>query len=75
MIKNQKKVWKILNYTEHLLVLPSTATGCVSISAFASLVGVLVGIANYAVGINIFAITAVIKKHKSIIKKKEKETW
>ena len=32
----QKKVYKILNYTEQLLILVSTVTGYVSISVFAS---------------------------------------
>ena len=48
-------------------------SGCVSISAFVSLVGVAVGIASFAVGIKICAITAVIKKYKLIIKKKRKK--
>ena len=66
--KKHKKVGKILNYTEHLLILASTATGSVPISAFASLVGISVGIASSAEGIKICAITAVIKTCKSIIK-------
>ena len=33
-----KKTCKHLNYVEHLLILVSTVTGCVSISAFASIV-------------------------------------
>ena len=45
----------------------------VSISAFASLVCVSVGITSSAVGIKICAITAEIKKYKSIIKKKKKK--
>ena len=48
-------------------------SGCVSISAFVPLVGVPVGIASFAVGIKICAITAVIKKYKLIIKKKRKK--
>ena len=47
-------------------------TGCVSISAFALLVAIPVGIASSAVGIKICAITAAIKKYKSIIMKKKK---
>ena len=43
----------------------------VSISAFASLVFVPVGIMNSAVGIKLCAITAGIKKHKLFIKKKK----
>ena len=60
----------ILNYTEHLLISASTVSGCVSISAFASLVGVSVG---SAATIKICKITARIKKYKSIIKKKKKK--
>ena len=35
-----KKVCTTLNYTEHFLILASTITGCISISAFASLLGI-----------------------------------
>ena len=48
-------------------------SGCVSISVFPSLVGVPAGIANSAVGLKFFPITAEIKKYKSIIKKKKKK--
>ena len=67
------KAYKYLNYVEHLLILILTVTGCVSISAFASLVCVSVGITSSAVGIKICAITAGIKTYKSIIKKKKKK--
>ena len=56
-----------------MLILYSAVAGCVSISAFASLVCVSVGITSYTEGINICAITAGIKKYKSIIKKKKKK--
>ena len=56
-----------------MLILVSTVTGCVSISAFASLVCVPVGITSSAIGIKICAITAGLKKCKSIIKKKKKK--
>ena len=52
-----------------MLIWASTITGCVSISAFASLVYVSVGITNSAVGIKSRAITAGI--NQSIIKKKK----
>ena len=74
MIKKRKKVSTILNYAVNFLILVSAITGFVPISAFASLVGIPIGITSSAVGLNIFAITAGIKKYKSIIKKK-KETW
>ena len=67
------KTCKYLNYVEHLLILVSAVTGCASISAFASLVCVPVGIKSSAVGLKICAITAKIKNYKSIMKKKEKK--
>ena len=67
-----KKTCKYLNYVEHLLILVSTVTGCISISAFASLVCVPVGITSSAVGIQICAVAARIEKYKSIKKKKKK---
>ena len=51
----------------------STVTGSVSVSAFAALIGISVGITSSAVGIKICAITAGIKRYKSIIKKKKKK--
>ena len=56
-----------------MLIAISTITGCVSISAFASLVGIPVGIASSTIGLKICVITAGIKKYKSIIKKKRKK--
>ena len=73
MNKKYKKTWKYLNYVENLLFLVSTVTGCVSISAFASLVCVSVCITSSAVGIKACAVTAAINKYKSIIKKKKKK--
>ena len=70
--RKHKKMCKTLNYVEHLLILASTIIGCVSISAFVSLDGIPEGITSSAVGLKIFVITAGIKKHKSIIKKKRK---
>ena len=54
-------------------MLISTVSGCVSISPFASLVGIPIGITSPAVGLNICVITAGIEKYKSIIKKKKKK--
>ena len=53
--------------------LVSDVSGCVSISAFPSLIGVPVSIASSTLGLKICAITVGIKKHKSIIKKKRKQ--
>ena len=60
-----------LNYIEHFLILGSAVTGCVSISAFSSLVGIPIVITGSAVGLKICVITAAIKKQKPIIKKKK----
>ena len=38
--KKHKKVRTNLNYIEHLLMLASTITGCISFAAFASLLGI-----------------------------------
>ena len=73
MSRKHKKVCTTLNYIEHFLILASTITGCISISAFASLIGIPIGITSSAIGLKICAITAGIKKYKSIIKKKKKK--
>ena len=70
--KKHKKVCRVLNYTDHSLIVISTITGCISISAFASLVGIPIRIASSTIGLNICVITAGIKKYKSIIKKNRK---
>ena len=46
-----KKTCKYLNYVEHLLILASAVTGCISISAFALLVFIPIGIMSSTVGI------------------------
>ena len=60
MSKKHKKVYTILNYTEHCLTLVSAITGCVSVSAFASLLGIPRNYKFYK------------KMYESIIKKKKK---
>ena len=72
MTEKYKKTCKYLNYVENLLILVSTVTAWVSISAFASLVTIPVGITSSAVGIKNCAITVGIKTYKLIIKKKKK---
>ena len=47
--KKHKKVCTTLNYVEHFLILGSTITECVSISASASLVGFRIGITSSTV--------------------------
>ena len=55
---------------EHYFTLVSTITECVSISDFASLVDIQIGITSSAVGLRICAITAAIKTYESITKNK-----
>ena len=73
MRKKHKNVCRVPNYIDHLLIVISPLTGCVSISAFASLVEIPIGITSSAIGLKICVITAEIKKHKSINKKNKKE--
>ena len=73
MSRKHKKVCRTLNYIEHFLILAATTIGFISISTFASLLGILLGITSSAIGLKICAITAGIKKYKSVIKKKKKK--
>ena len=73
MSGKHKEVCRGLSYIKLFLVFVSAVSGCVSISAFASLVSIPVGIASFAVGLKICATIAAIKKCKSIIKKKRKK--
>ena len=61
-----------LSYIEPSHIPVSGITACVSVSAFATLAGIPIGIASSTVGLQICAITAGIKKYKSIIQKKKK---
>ena len=70
--KKQKNLCTILlSYIEHFLILGSTITGCISVSAFAFLVDIPIGIASSAIGLKMCAIIEAIKNYKSIIKKKK----
>ena len=62
-IKIKFKLYATLNYIENFLILASRVTGRVSISAFAFLVSISIGITNSAVRLKIF-LTAGIKKYK-----------
>ena len=46
-----------LNYIKHVLILASTFTGSILISAFNSLVSIPIGITSSAIGLKICAIT------------------
>ena len=73
MSKKHKKPCRVLNYIDHSFIVISTITGCVSISAFASLVGIPIGITSSETELKTSVITAGIKKYKSMIKKKKKK--
>ena len=73
MSKKHKKVCRVLNYIDYSLIAIGAITGCVFIFAFASLVGIPIGITSSAIGVNICVMTAAIKKYMLIIKKKRKK--
>ena len=64
MSKKNKKVCRVLNYIDHSLLAICTITGCVSISAFTSLVVIPIGITSTPVGLKICVIAVGIKKYK-----------
>ena len=68
--KKHKKVCKTLNYVEQILILVSAVTGCFSISTFAPLVVISIGITSSAIRLIICVITAGIPKYKP--RRKEK---
>ena len=71
--RKHKQVCTTLNYIEHFLILASTITGCILISAFTSLIRIPIRITSSAIGLKISAITARIKKYKSKIRKGKRD--
>ena len=75
--KKHKKRCIAINFIEVVPILVSAITGCILISAFASLLGICIIIMSFAIGLDIFGIqkyiTAGIQKYKSIIKEKKKK--
>ena len=69
MSEKYKKTCKYLNYVKPLLILVSAVTGCISISVFASLGCVPVGITSFSLGVEICTTTAGNIKYKSIQRK------
>ena len=72
MSKKHKIVYRALKYFENFLIFVSSLSGCVSISAFTSLVDGPIGIFSSASGLKICAITAGINKYNLVIKKEKK---
>ena len=56
---------------KHFIILASAINWCVSISAFASLLVIPLGITSPPIGLKICTIAEVIKRYKSIINKKK----
>ena len=48
MSRKHKKFCTALNYIEYFLTVAFTTTGCISISAFTSVIGIPIGIASSA---------------------------
>ena len=66
MSKKCEKVCTILNYIKHLLKLVFAVTGCVSISAYGSFIGIPIGITTSAVGLKICGKIKYIQEVKRI---------
>ena len=49
MSRKHKKVCTALNYIQHFHILASATTGCISISTFAFLLGISIGITGSAI--------------------------
>ena len=54
--KKHKKVCRVSNYIDHLFIVNSIITGCVSISAFFSLVGIPIETTSCEIGLKTCAI-------------------
>ena len=67
-----KSICEALNCINHFLILASAVTVCVSIFTFASLVSIPIGITSSAIGLKICAMSAGVKKYKSILKKERR---
>ena len=58
MSRKHKNVCATLNHIKHFLILASAITACISISGFASLLDIPIGITSSAVGLKICAIVS-----------------
>ena len=65
--KKHKKICATLNYIKHFFIFSSSNTGCASISLFVSLVSAPIGITGLAIRLKMCAVSAEIKRYKSII--------
>ena len=63
----------MLSYIQQFLIIVSAVSGCIPISAFVSLLGILIRITSSAIRLKIYAITLEAKKCNSIIKRRKTE--
>ena len=68
MSEKHEKVSRPSKYFEYFLVFISAVSACVSVSTFASIVAIPVGITSSAIGTKICITGGIKKKRKSIIK-------
>ena len=61
------------NYTEYILILTSAVSGCISVSFFASLLGIPIEITSSAIRLKTCVTTAGTKMYMSMIKKRKKK--
>ena len=71
MNKKHKRSFASLNYIKNLLILTLVVNRCVSVSDFAFLVGISIGITSSTVRLKIYAVTARITKYKPMIRKRK----
>ena len=71
MSTKPKKICTTLSYIEHFLILASTISGCISVSAFVFLLGILIGITSYAIGLKTCALTWELKMISQQLRKKQ----
>ena len=73
MSKKHKNTCRNVNFFENSLLFIFAVPCCVTVSGFASLVSIPIGITSSAVELKIQANTAETKKYQSVIKKKKKD--
>ena len=59
--------------SQHFPILAFAVAGCISVSDFASFLGIPIGITTSATGLKMCVTTAAIKKYRSIIKKRKRK--
>ena len=72
-VERTKRFVQFINDIEHFSILASAITGYISISTFASLLGIPLGITSSEIGLKTCVIAAWYKNYKPIIKKRKKK--